>query len=158
MVKFSCDNYCKKNLQVVISKGNNVLPQSNPKITWKMYFSSGIFHLLKLFLEIFESAKETRWTHSSSLKLSFIWKTIVDITAVSDNHAVWWLQAKRKLGLYPLRKIISDSTVLLNILLRHWRKSASYRLTTSTAVGVFWATILKRTVLQRLICPRPTTL
>lgn len=30
---------------------------------------------------------------------------------MSDNHAVWWLQAKRKLGLYPSRRIISDSTV-----------------------------------------------
>lgn len=42
-----------------------------------MYFSSGNFHLLKLFLEIFESAKETKWTCSSSVKLSFIWKTVL---------------------------------------------------------------------------------
>lgn len=42
-----------------------------------MYFSSGNFHLVKLFLEIFESAKDTRWTCSSSVKLSFIWKTVL---------------------------------------------------------------------------------
>lgn len=66
-----------KRYQVVISKGNNVIPQSNKKIVWTMYFSSGNFHLLKLFLEIFESAKETKWACSSSVKLSFIWKNVL---------------------------------------------------------------------------------
>jgi len=66
-----------KILRVVISKRNNVTPQSNQKIIWKKYFSSGNFHLLKLFLEIFQSTRETRRTCSSSLKLSFIWKTLL---------------------------------------------------------------------------------